>query len=78
MFVVGVCVCVYACVWFMCACVCMHVCVGAFMYVCMCVCVCVCGSDKLPAAILIRMGPNLDTTCISKMSRGTFLEFSKF
>ena len=34
--------------------------------------VCVCGSDKLPAAILIRMGPNLDTTCISKMSRGIF------
>ena len=39
---------------------------------------CVCGSDKLPAAIFIRMGPNLDTTCISEMSRGTFLEFSKF
>ena len=46
--------------------------------VCPYVCMCVCGSDKLPAAILIRMGPNLDTTCISKMSRGTFLEFPNF
>ena len=35
-------------------------------------------SDKLPAVIFIGMGPNLDTTCISEMSRGTFLDFSKF
>ena len=35
-------------------------------------------SGKLPATVFIRMGPNLDTTCISEMSRGTFLEFSKF
>ena len=35
-------------------------------------------SDKLPSAIFIGTGPNLDTTCISKISRSTFLEFSKF
>ena len=35
-------------------------------------CVCV---FKLPATIFIGTGPNLDTTCISKMSRGTFLDF---
>ena len=32
-------------------------------------------SDKLPATILIGMGPNLDTTCISEMSIGTFFGF---
>ena len=41
----------------------------------LCVCMCV---FKLPATIFIGMGPNLDTTSISKMSRNTFLEFLKF
>ena len=39
--------------------------------------VCVC-SGKLPATIFIGTGPNLDTTCISKMSRFTLFEISNF
>ena len=50
---------------------------GTKKSVCVCMYVCMC-SDKLPAAIFIGMGPNLDTPCISKMSRGTFLDFLKF
>ena len=35
-------------------------------------------SARLSAIISIRMGPNLDTTCIAELSRGSFFEFSKF
>ena len=35
-------------------------------------------SDYLPTRVFIQRTSNLDTTCISKLSRGTFFEFSKF
>ena len=35
-------------------------------------------SDHLPTRVFIQQTSNLDTTCISKLSRTTFFEFSKF
>ena len=35
-------------------------------------------SDPLPTRVFVQQTSNLDTTCISKLSRGTFLKFSKF
>ena len=35
-------------------------------------------SDQLPTRVFIQPPSNLDTTCISRLSRGTFFEFSKF
>ena len=35
-------------------------------------------SDHLPTRVFIQQTSNLDTTCISKLSRTTFFEFSNF
>ena len=35
-------------------------------------------SDHLPTRVFIQQTSNLDTTCIFKLSRTTFFEFSKF
>ena len=35
-------------------------------------------SDHLPTRVFIQQTLNLDTTCITKLSRGTFLIFRNF
>ena len=35
-------------------------------------------SDHLPTRVFIQQTLNLDTTCFSKISRGTFFKFSKY